>query len=119
MSAVRQASKNEEKEAGKQRAKTRKSKKDSRQLSCNSHCSFDRAMRVEETLMQTLACQLSSSFDPTERRSVLAVFNVVHNTRDKHFVNKMRFHLEFISHSKSVKDCLATFLSYFFFRDGK
>ena len=34
------------------------------QLLCNSHCSFDRAMRVEET---TLACQLSSTlipFDP-------------------------------------------------------
>ena len=33
----------------------RKKKKDSRQLS------FDRAMRVEETLMQTFACQLSST----------------------------------------------------------
>ena len=61
LSAVWQASKNEEKEVGKQRAKTRKSKNDSRQLSCNSHCSFDRAMRVEETLMQILACQLSST----------------------------------------------------------
>ena len=47
------------------RQKTKKKKpekrKDSRQTSCNSHCSFDWAMRVEETLMQTLACQLSST----------------------------------------------------------
>ena len=47
-----------------QKQGNRKKKKDSRQLSCNSHCSFDQAMRVEETLMWTLACQLSSSFDP-------------------------------------------------------
>ena len=44
-----------------QKQGNRKKKKDSRQLSCNSHCSFDRAMRVEETLMQILACQLSST----------------------------------------------------------
>ena len=31
------------------------------QLSYNSHCSFDRVMRVEETLMRSLACQLSST----------------------------------------------------------
>ena len=35
-------------------SKNKEKKKDSRQLSCNSHCSFDRAMRVEETLMPTL-----------------------------------------------------------------
>ena len=54
---------NRKRGSNEQKQGNRKKKKDSRQLSGNSHCSFDRAMTVEETLMQTLACQLSSSFD--------------------------------------------------------
>ena len=70
---VRQASNNEEieVEATRKNKEIEKRKKDSRQLSCNPHCSFDRAMRVEKTLMQTLACQLSCnphcSFDRAMR----------------------------------------------------
>ena len=57
----RQKTKKKKRGSNEQKQGNRKNKKDSRQLSCNSHCSFDRAMRVEETLMQTLACQLSST----------------------------------------------------------
>ena len=55
----RQKTKKKKRGSNEQKQGNRKKKKDSRQLSCNSHCSFDRAMRVEETLMQTLTCQLS------------------------------------------------------------
>ena len=57
----RQKTKKKKRGSNEQKQGNRKKKKDSRQLSCNSHCSFDRPMRVEETLMQTLACQLSST----------------------------------------------------------
>ena len=57
----RHKTKKKKRGSNEQKQGNRKKKKDSRQLSCNSHCSFDRAMRVEETLMQTLACQLSST----------------------------------------------------------
>ena len=56
-----QKTKKKKRGSNEQKQGNRKEKKDSRQLSCNSHCSFDRAMRIEETLMQTLACQLSST----------------------------------------------------------
>ena len=57
----RQKTKRKNRGSNEQKLGNRKKKKDSRQLSCNFHCSFDRAVRVEETLMQTLACQLSST----------------------------------------------------------
>ena len=57
----RQKTKKKKRGNNEQKQGHRKKKEHSRQLSCNSHCSFDRAMRVEETLMQTLACQLSST----------------------------------------------------------
>ena len=55
LTSVKRTKKNK-RGSNEQKQGNRKKKKDSRQLSCNSHCSFDRAMRVEETLMQTLAC---------------------------------------------------------------
>ena len=51
----RQNTKKKKRGSNEQKQGNRKKKKDSRHLSCNSHYSFDRAMRVEETLMQILA----------------------------------------------------------------
>ena len=102
---VRQASNNEEieVEATRKNKEIEKRKKDSRQLSCNPHCSFDRAMRVEKTLMQTLACQLSSTLILVWSRLYIALHHLPLLTNlDQQFNSNPKYALHFIPLLKSI-----------------
>ena len=92
---VRQASNNEEIEV----------EVVSSQYSCNSHCSFDRAMRVEKTLMQTLACQLSSTLILVWSRLCIALHHIILpllSNLDQQFNSNPKYALHFIPLLKSI-----------------